>query len=260
MKDSGTNILDSEFKRIMKRQTDIRKAIRYDFKKFITFQINYICECSEYCSVEGVCRQNKITDIQIQYINLHAIAEKIFSFIHNIRSQQFMRQDKLSELLNGFNHRLEIYGIERLLNNAKVYDINKWTYNVANGYYGQEIDSVWLSEDTLNELEDRIFKYTSYEDIKNKIEFLLKCEYGYVLPELLNCKYRISRISISEVYFGNLKRFNQSVNKNIYKSRNQENIMGICIRQNDVYKVIDGYNRMSQSKLKKIYIIEAYYE
>lgn len=238
---------------------NLAEILSSDLKQFINFQINYSFSCCDkYC--QDICRCAEIIDIEIQNLNLPMISRKIYKDLYSLNEKSYERRNKLTKLLEGYDNKFQIYCLERILNCNKLYDICNWKYEVVLGYYGQELDKVYLQEEVVEAVEKQINQFLSLTKLKEKVQFLLNLEYGFVLPSLVDCEYRIKQIPKEKIYFGQQSRYNKTKGDSIYIDREKNQIMGICLKEGDIYRVVDGYNRLSQNKHKKIFIIEAYHE
>lgn len=242
----------------MKNKLDILEAISLDFQQFINIDIDGICHCNEYCKEEGVCRGFNITGIDIKNISFTDIAKFIWSNSHNIGSKQYNRTQKLLSLFEGYDSQLDIYCIERLLAIHKLYDSSNWTFSYLNGYYGHEIDKLVINQNIQDEIKSEVEKLLSFNTFKEKVNYILTLEYGFVSDQLKDCAYKFETIERSKLYFPQTKHYKKVSKKTYYKKRDPDSIFGICLKQGEKYRVIDGYNRLSQTTKDRIKIICAY--
>jgi hypothetical protein len=87
-----------------------------------------------------------------------------------------------------------------------------------------------------------------------RIEFILKLEYGYLIESVQNKHWELTSVPISMFYFSNKKHYQKCVDE-LKEEENQayadslRKIMlprGIVVRiDEDKYKVIDGYHRLA---------------
>lgn len=237
---------------------DFKTALCSDLQKFMSIQTEGICECNDYCYREGVCRSYQITNIQIQSVDVLAIANFIWNKSNDTKSKAFHRQDKIRMLFDGVDKRIDVYCLERILTINKIWEIINWDWYHSNGYYGHEIDKIVINSEIAELINQQVNDCNNLTKLKDKMEYLLKLEYGYILDSLQNCNYQIEEVEKDSIFFPQKAHYEKVKNKNNYKNRPKDNIMGLCLFQDGSYRVIDGYNRLSQSKSKLVTIINAF--
>lgn len=245
------------------------RIIEYDLKMdlknkdflYIGIDIDYKRDynCSSYgCNSEGICRCSSIYDEQIININVSKIVEDIYNQIYD--NSKATKRNNLINSLFGISKELEIYTIDRILRKSFIYDESIWEIEIEGGYYGQEIGSVKLDSTYADKLSQKINESIVIDNIKNRVEYLLNLEYGYILPELLDKDYRVITINKSDIVFGNEKHLKNVSTKDLdfYSDTNYDGIRGVVTKKDGKYKVIDGYHRLSKTSKKSVMVIEAY--
>lgn len=216
-------------------------------------------DCSSYgCDPEGICRCSSIYDEQIININVSEIVENIYNQIYD--NSKATKRNNLINSLFGISKELEIYTIDRILRKSFIYDESIWEIEIVGGYYGQEIGSVKLDSTYADKLSQKINESIVIDNIKNRVEYLLNLEYGYILPELLDKDYKVITINKSDIVFGNEKHLKNVSTKDLdfYSDTNYNGIRGVVTKKDGKYKVIDGYHRLSKTSKKSVMVIEAY--
>jgi hypothetical protein len=245
------------------------RIIEYDLKMdlknkdflYIGIDIDYKRDynCSSYgCDSEGICRCSSIYDEQIININVSEIVENIYNQIYD--NSKATKRNNLINSLFGISKELEIYTIDRILRKSLIYDESIWEIEIEGGYYGQEIGSVKLDSTYADKLSQKINESIVIDNVKNRVEYLLNLEYGYILPELLDKDYRVITINKSDIVFGNEKHLKNVSTKDLdfYSDTNYDGIRGVVTKKDGKYKVIDGYHRLSKTSKKSVMVIEAY--
>lgn len=245
------------------------RIIEYDLKMdlknkdflYIGIDIDYKRDynCSSYgCDSEGICRCSSIYDEQIININVSEIVENIYNQIYD--NSKATKRNNLINSLFGISKELEIYTIDRILRKSLIYDESIWEIEIEGGYYGQEIGSVKLDSTYADKLSQKINESIAIDNVKNRVEYLLNLEYGYILPELLDKDYRVITINKSDIVFGNEKHLKNVSTKDLdfYSDTNYNGIRGVVTKKDGKYKVIDGYHRLSKTSKKSVMVIEAY--
>jgi hypothetical protein len=216
-------------------------------------------DCSSYgCDSEGICRCSSIYDEQIININVSEIVDSIYNDIYD-NSKATKRNNVINSIF-GISKDLELYTIDRIVRKSLIYDENIWEIVIEGGYYGQEIGSVRLDSTYADKLSQKINESMVIDNVKNRVEYLLNIEYGYILPELLDKEYRIITINKSDIIFGNENHLKNVSTKELefYSDINYDGIRGVVTKKEGKYRVIDGYHRLSKTSKKSVMVIEAY--
>jgi len=203
------------------------------------------------CIDDGICRCFQISDIKINNINLEEISKNLFSEIHS-DDRLLKRDKKITSLI--YDYDIEIidkYCINRILTSNKIYKQDLWSYSTMPGYYGEEIQSIHLKNELFDTIYNQIVECLGLQSLRDKIEYILKLEYGYLLDILSDGSYSVQNVDISNIVFGQIKHKEKS---KIEKCGNTI-IKGVCRLIDKKYHVIDGYHRLSQNLDKKVMII-----
>jgi hypothetical protein len=152
------------------------------------------------------------------------------------------------------------YCVERILVAHKLYDVSKYEVFVQSGYYGQEIGAVKLDGSVARECDKDIAKMLAMCGDRRRIAFVLELEYGYLLPVLKGKSFEICTVDKSELIFGQDDHYRR-LDKDVVASysddewRKYKHPRGICIRDGDRFRVIDGYHRCAAAKRKcKVFV------
>lgn len=157
-----------------------------------------------------------------------------------------------------------IYCIDRICSTLTIED---FYCNVCGGYYGEEMDSIVIENyDILNKLEEnidiklarkkKISKINDSVKLDNNIRNILIMEYGYLLEDLKNASFSVIEIDPKHIILSQPDHA-KNLNKNkVDGYKNHQGICGIVKEKNGIYKVIDGYHRitanLNKSKIKVI--------
>lgn len=215
--------------------------------------------CSSYgCDSEGICRCSRIHDEQIINIDVSEIVDSIYHDIYD-NSKETKRNNIINSIF-GISKDLELYTIDRILRKSLIYDENIWKIVIEGGYYGQEIGNISLDSVYADKLSQKINESMVIDNVKDRVEYLLNLEYGYILPELLDKEYKILTINKSDIIFRNENHLKNVSTKELefYSDINYNGIRGIVTKKEGKYRVIDGYNRLSKTSKKSVIVIEAY--
>jgi hypothetical protein len=230
---------------------------------FIRYGVKYSMEgyhrCEESgCVDEGICRCYTISNVNFLKVDLDSIISYIFSEYYSPKSDSYIREEKLNEILYSYNRLLDIYCINRILRINKVWEPKNWEFFWSSSYYGDEVDKACLVKSVFNSVICDLNKIDNLKSISEKISYLLTREYGYLIPGLADKKWKISQVSFDDIIFPQISHLSKvkKENKEIFETRTQ--IKGICKRDGDKLKVIDGYHRIWFSNSKIIKVIEIY--
>lgn len=223
----------------------------------VNYKTIYSCDVSG-CDDEGICRCSEIENAEVDYVDVFAIAISIYEDMFDSKTKTGHRDDQLNILLNGYSKELNLYTIDRILRKWKIWEKSKWQIDIVNGYYGQEIEGVEIKLDIADEIQSDIETALSIENMKDRIEWLLKLEYGSILKSLVDVEWSIERVDYSKLIFGS-KTNEKAALKEILKldghrwgyfySKSRWGykpyaIMGVVLKEDIGFRVIDGYHRL----------------
>lgn len=192
--------------------------------------------CSEY-GCDDICRCSKIENVRINSIPC---------FFGEIQS-----------FFKAFGE-LDHYCIERILNCFGIYDPDFWEPQIGRGYYGEEFEN--FSFNHANEVNSYIDNLLSLNFDYEKINYILKLEYGYILDSIKDkTDWSIKKVDKNLIKFGN-EAYTSRLNRSTiirYEKSTYDMPICICLPVDDNYKIIDGYHRFSalEDNVKKIKII-----
>jgi hypothetical protein len=218
--------------------------------------------CQDYgCEDEGICKCYSIESVNINKIFINRIVDQLFVKKFDINSNSWKRDESINRILFGIDYLYVFYKycIERILVLNKIYDVNLWTAKWSSGYYGDEVDSISLDSNTFNKIQRDISEIFKLNEVSDMVKFLLQKEYGYILDKIEKCtNYSIEFVDRSQIVFPQ-KEYQSAVSKKdlSYIDDNKFNICGVCLKELDKYKVIDGYHRLTYftKKQPKVLII-----
>jgi hypothetical protein len=243
---------------MMQMIDEVEAILSGDLQRFAKIQTNGTCNCNDYCFREGVCRSFQITDIEIQQVDINSISTHVWEKVNNTKSLDFKRNENLKFLLEGYNTKIDAYCLERILTINKIFKTENWHWSYSNGYYGHEIDSLKLNADILQDVITHFRNVVSLQSLKEKVEYILKLEYGFILDSIKDCEFEITIIKTSDLVFPQKTHLEKVKKAAIYKGLKKDNILGVCFFDGKQYKIIDGYNRLSQVTSKRVTIIKAF--
>ena len=235
------------------------KIVNKSFQYCTEYDYDSLTSCSENgCDDEGICRCSTIENAHIISVNITSMINDIYPSYFD-KSLATKRNATINSILGGVSKEIDIYTIDRILRINKVYEPTNWEINVCGGYYGQEIDNIILEDSIARKLEEQIDEALSIIELTTRVEYLLKLEYGHILPSLQNCQYSVETIERDKIIFGNNNHYKKVNLKNIdhYSDNNYNSIRGIVLKKDEEYRLIDGYHRCSSTNNKTIQLIVA---
>lgn len=234
--------------------------------KDITFQYNgvyidysYSYNCESYgCDEEGICRCGSIHNESVESVDVSLLVKKIYDDFF-AQGKAADRNNTINEVLYGIGKDIDIYTIDRIIRSYKIWESENWDIEIEGGYYGQETGDVTIKESIADKIEEELLTVFSLPTLKEKIEYLLKVEYGKVLPELSNCSYESIVIDKDDVVFGVEKHLNKVMKKDLdfYADRNYSGIRGIVVKSGDKWRIVDGYHRIFTTKWPRLKVLAA---
>ena len=192
------------------------------------------CECGDdYC-----CRCGTIENARI--ISLPSLEEIVL---------EAFKEDKLSLL--------KLYAIERVLSHAGISSKDAWEVRVCGGYYGEEIDGVYLdiNPKLLTKLNAEIQMIIEQDD-QYAIPAALIFEYGHLLDRLIDREWSIIDLHTEDVVVPNQDYF-RKVEMKDWLFDYQNRTLPVCVLDSS-YRLVDGYHRFNANKdKKKITVVKA---
>lgn len=209
--------------------------------------------CEEF-GCDDICRCSTIIYPNLSKIDCNLIIREIYdSFFGKKLSDK--RESKLNKILYDITDSIQYYTIDRICRYYKIWDKDFWDIKITNGYYGQEIGSVELKK--LPEILKKIEAALEINSLKQRIDFLLNLEYGYILPILEKKEYKLETIERSDIIIGNETHYKKVKIFDDYSDLKYNSIICVVIKDNNKYRLIDGYHRLSSTKKQKVLAIVA---
>jgi len=234
--------------------------------KDIKFQYNgvyvdysYTYDCENYgCDEEGICRCGSIHNESVESVDVSLIVKKIYDDFFE-QGKAANRNNVINEVLYGIGKDIDIYTIDRIIRSYKIWESENWDIEVEGGYYGQEVNDVRIKESIADKIEEELMTVFSLPSLKEKIEYLLKVEYGKILPEITDSNYESITIDKDDIIFGTEKHLDKVMKKDLdfYSDKNYNGIRGIVKKSGDKWRVIDGYHRIFSTKWPKVKVLVA---
>jgi len=108
-------------------------------------------------------------------------------------------------------------------------------------------------------LNTQLEKAFDIDNLTERIEYLLYLENGFILEDIKEKKYTLSVIDIDDIIFPNPDHKRRVLTEELdhYSDKKYSGIRGIVKKDDNKFKVIDGYHRLSktENKLVKVLVI-----
>ena len=225
-------------------------CVKYDI------QGSYSCDKSG-CRDDGVCRCFRIDSVNINEIDINYLTNIIHKMIFETPNLVTKRNNKINQILR-YDKDIDKMILNRLLVIDKIYDPTNWESTWVSGYYGDEICDISMCKKIYNNLIQDIEDIYNLNTVMERIKYLLKKENGYLVESVIDkLNYDIRIVFSKDILFGQIEHLENIKNKNCeyYTDDEYEGIRGICIKQGDKWRIIDGYHRIYTTKSDKIKII-----
>jgi hypothetical protein len=236
--------------------------MKNDFNYCIEIDYNYKYGCNYYDNEEtnfcddDICRCGRIVNTEIVSIDINNLVNNIKQN-YKSTTKDGIREEKIKSILIGFD--MTDYIINRILTINKAWDKELYTIEIFGGYYGEEIDSVQMDCGVFNKIINSIEHALSLSSIKDIQLYLLELEYDDILEKLLDKEFEVEYVNKKDIIFPAENHKNNVDKKDLshYSDDKYNTIRGLVLKCGDKWKVIDGYHRLSETKLDEVLVITA---
>lgn len=232
---------------------ELKEILENRFNSIViyNYEIEYSCSDSG-CVSDWICRCGRIYDARVTHVDLIRMSEQIYDFIMNPMTKSGKRNSKIDTIFYG-GRQIDIYCINRIVTKYKIFNPDVWTVGVVGGYYGDEIGDVYLDKITFNLIIELCEKVLSFDNLSDKIKYVLSIEYGYLLDDIYNSEFDLIEIDKSDIDFSALnKNYISNIEKSLPLKHNNYIFYGddynlprgIVRKFGNKYKIVDGYHRI----------------
>jgi hypothetical protein len=201
--------------------------INFEYQCKYDYHIYHACEDGSDCCKDDFCRCGVIEDAVVTK------APTSLQFIKEL--SDYMCEDTENVL----------YFLDRIYYLRQLYNNDSYDVTIEGGYYGEEIEGVYIKYTQIN--EDIEFLEKNKNNLKKLQEYLLNIEYGYVHDRLKNKKYSIQTLNIENICLPAMDHIKVNKQYDIDTS----NILGLVVRE-DRFNLLDGYHRVIYCKNNNI--------
>ena len=151
------------------------------------------------------------------------------------------------------------YGMSRILSVHGIFDTKNYEASWGYGYYGDEVQAVRFTGQ-LRDIDKALHQYLGFGTLKEKVEHLLVCEYGYLLEALKDRKWEEAKVDKELLVFGNTNHYHKLDRNVVGQYADWDLLHAVCVKDGDRYRIMDGYHRSAallQSNHRKAHIVYA---
>jgi hypothetical protein len=226
-----------------------------DSVKYETVEKN---NCKEHgCHEEGVCRCATIVSVTLTGVDLPSVRAKIVRRYFGSGKNKD-RNNTITGLLFGYDANVVFeYCVDRILSHYRIWDLGNWFYTIDNGFYGEEINSIFINPEIFNKIVSDLDKIEELDDLRDIVFYLLKLEYGTILDKLLDKNYTIEYVKKSKIIFSQKSHLKKVQSEDLSYYHYPLIPKGLVLEVDDNYFVIDGYHRLTESQSEKVMVIVA---
>ena len=231
-------------------------------RNLIHGEVDYDCffetdpDQHQRCLEEGICRCRTI-EVEVKGFSEAELANSWTLETPRAPGQRGRMKKQRMETIDQ-------YGIKRIIAGQKLQN-DDFEVETSHGYYGEEIDRVVLTAGKAADIDQAVKELFTKKTLKEKVEYLLEREEGYILPLLRGKQYKVEVVDLAEIRFGAVKHY-QNLEPEMVQKYEEEidevDLFGVVLRSAPShYQLIDGYHRCraAQNKKKKsIPVIVAY--
>lgn len=129
-----------------------------------------------------------------------------------------------------------------------------FSIKIIGGYYGEEIDGVYLKEDKLNRMREYFYTFVDMPDDMEKVRFTLNLEYGHILDCLKheNLRCYVQNVSLNDIEAYNKDYMRKIDDASMFYGEDYLLPRGILLKTGNKFRIIDGYHRVNEAKKLKL--------
>lgn len=219
---------------------------------------NFFCE-EKGCPHEGICRCFEIENVEFILDNFSEIVDVLYDYLTNLDESNTNRLTSLKKVLLNYDYdTVSKYGFDRIVRKHRAFDPTNWYAEWERGFYGDEVNYISIKEHILLNIMNDFDEFENIWDLEEKMIYLLTLENGFSLKALQHKKCTILEIESKDIFFLQKQHLSKVINENneFYYDKNYPSNLprGICILQDGIWRVIDGYHRLSTTNKKTVKI------
>lgn len=202
----------------------LRNNYNFYYSSILELDYNTGSSCN-YNNCDSICRHNTISDLKIQSFDYDGFCKFFYEFTPSA-------------------HVIDKYCIDRMLKSLKLTSEN-FTPETIEGYYGDEISGIYLEPDYFDKIFNNINELSKLNYFVDKIHFILKLEYGYVLDSVKPLTgISVEDIDVRDIKFNDVYRKKIDIQEDWYNtSYTLPRGIFIYLPEERKYRLIDGYHR-----------------
>lgn len=220
-------------------RTNLKYEVEYDYERSQ-------CTCDAY-ERGDYCRCTTIDRAWVESMNVTEVIKYLYK-----------RHSKTDS-------EIDEYCFDRICSIYKIYDKDYYEVESCYGYYGEEIDGVYFENE-----EEVVKAYNETLALKSgleKIQYVLKLEYSYLLDKLMYMTSATAEeVSTEKIKLPHREYFVKLSKEVIEDYKDRKLPVAVCIKNKDrfhdafdTYTLVDGYHRFvanQDRKTNKIIVLE----
>jgi len=193
------------------------------------------------------------------------LTESIFDSLYDTNTISGKRNATLQGIFEGVMY-IDKYFTHRIVTINKAFNSEDiFSFNVCDGYYGEEMDSVDIDASLADKIEREVLSIFVMSTTKEKMDYCLTLEYGGLLTKdvMESTSYEIIEITIDEIDHRNLNKKHIDTityGPDHYHDYPDELPRGLVKKTPSGYHIIDGYHRIfgvtDRKKLFKVFTLK----
>lgn len=217
-------------------RTNLQYDVEYDYERSA-------CTCDAY-ERNDYCRCTTIERAWVESINIERVINRLYT--------KYCKE----------HSRINEYCFERICVALKIYDKDYYEVESCGGYYGEEIGGVYFEDE--EKIVNAYNELLNLESDIEKIKYILKLEYGYLLDKISYAtSAKIEEVSTEKIKLPQQEYFMKLSKEVIEDYKNRKLPVAVCIKEKELlsaffdkytyrYILIDGYHRFVANKDKKM--------
>ena len=235
----STKVIKTKVMKPVFERTNLKYEVEYDYERSQ-------CTCDAY-ERGDYCRCTTIDRAWVESLNV----KEVIKYLYERHSKEVSEIDE--------------YCFDRICAIYKIYDKDYYEVESCYGYYGEEIGGVYFeNEEKVVDAYTEILRLESYLD---KIKYVLKLEYGYLVDRLnYMTSATIEEVSTKKIELPQQEYFVKLSKEIIEGYKDRKLPVAVCIKHKDRvhehfdrYILVDGYHRFIANQDKatnKIIVLE----
>jgi len=214
----------------------LSECLDMDYRYEVDYEASYERDCdANGCDREGICRCDVIVDTEV----------RDHRYAHENSRLILKRLDSSIPL-----DKVDYSTLERVL--SILLKDSLWHVKVVGGYYGDEVDGVFLQCDK-DKIIEAVEKVSNLKDLREVVMFLIELEYGYILESLKEYEnVYFASVPVKDIVFPNSDYSGRVKGLMSFDYSDHEGSFGVVRESGDKFAIVDGYHRIVWAKSNNV--------